>query len=96
MVSSCMNLSGDYCKISEQQYLQLARNLKSLIKHISSDKLTYRPEILDNKYIYRQDGQCWCMLVPESLDGTGILDGELSVDVNELTMELTDLAEMAY
>jgi hypothetical protein len=75
----------------------LRAKLIPVLASIADDKFRYEPLIYKERYIYKQKGECWCMLEPHPVDPKMLfLDGGYSVNVDVETMTFSNLREIAW
>jgi hypothetical protein len=98
LVSSCATFpKSQYCRLTKLQYDLLVRNLVPILDKVETTSVRYEPLIFKNRYIYKQNDTCWCLLSPKSKDSKyGILDGELSVDIDMPAVRISDPKQIVY
>ena len=92
ILSACATFPAEsYCELSAIQVSELRNGAFDLLEQNELHPYNYEPLVFEERYIYRQAGQCWCLLQPRSG-----LDGELTIDYDLDTMQVSNLQDVVY
>ena len=88
--------TSNFCELTANQVAEFEVAIEPILETISTSTISYEPFLADGRYAFRQDGVCWVILSPKGSENTGILDGELSVEIDIANMTFSNLQRITY